>query len=346
MDPNELFVGGKQGWATSSGIELPTFAYYVSDVAALRQRLVRMYVALDLRFTDKRELGLHLQVPDIGIGPWVIPLDKAQIPRIEKQFKILSTCPVVIAGKDGDSISLADTVTDLTFDWSGAYAQALDAFMAKDIAAARAALEPLVAQNPSTLPAAHHLLGRCYRAQNDLVTAIEHYRRAVRAATHTMGHLVPYAAGTLSDLGVAYKKLDQLAKAEYCFRHSLSMRPNHPSALISYFTLLGVWEQGLDYALTRVVAINDKALAMELATMIGQALSREPSSVLAAAIKKSLGVNLAEPLFDLGAFKAEDFFTGLDAVSGDPVRPALPAAAAAPPWEAPVNLRKPWWKFW
>jgi hypothetical protein len=361
MKFDDLWVGGKQDWADAGGMELPVFAFVVKDIAAAERLLRGMYVEFDVRFDTSGALAYHLSVPDVVGAPWAIRLDPAQIPRVEEAARILNICMTMIVQPGHPPIKLTEFFEDLTHDWSGAYARGHRAFMANDLAAAEAALAPLAADQPDSVPAAHHLLGRCHRGRNDFTAAIDHYARAARAATHTQGHFLPRAASILSDMGVSYKKLGQEARAAHCLAHSLRLRPNHPAALGTYFTLFGAWEEGFDYVLTRIAAIgSEPGLLRQLAQAAAGALGKDADELLRRAEAAGRRVDLAgSPLGSSAQIPADEFFAGLAAAVGDAPRPTLtpfatrepgdePASSAAdaPAGEVPPPVKKPWWRFW
>lgn len=361
MQFDDLCVGGNQDWADAGGLELPVFVYVVKDIAAAERLLRGHYIELDVRFNVAGELAYHLSAPDLAGSPWAIPLDPAQVPRIEEAARTLNICMTMIVQPGHPPIKLTEFFEDLTHDWTGAYARGHKAFMAGDLDAAEAALAPLAADLQDSVPAAHHLLGRCHRGRNDFHAAIEHYKRAARAATHTRGHFLPRAAGILSDMGVSYKKLGQEAKAAHCLAHSLRLRPHHPAALATYFTLFGAWEAGFTHVLTRIAAIgSEPGLLKQLTQAAAGALAQDPAALLRKAEADGRGVDLARsPLGSPEPIDAEEFFTALAAASGDAPRPTLtPLATRSPGDAAPTThnnthaaddeppVKKPWWKFW
>jgi hypothetical protein len=122
-------------------------------------------------------------------------------------------CTARIVNERGTkAIDLAPFCQGLRHDWSGKVAAAY-----ADLACGRAreaaeALEPIAAK-AGAVSAAHHLLGRCHRALGHLPEAIECYRKAVRASADEDGKLRPWAAAPLSDMGVAYKRSGDAARA-------------------------------------------------------------------------------------------------------------------------------------
>ncbi len=360
MKFDDLCTGGKQDWADAGGMELPVFVYVVKDLAATERLTRGHYVELDVRFNNAGTLAYHLAVPDIVGAPWAIPLDPAQVPRIDEAARILNICMTMILQPGQAPLKLTEFFEDLTHDWTGAYARGHRAFMAGDLAAAGAALAPLAADQPDSVPAAHHLLGRCHRGRNDFAAAIEHYTRAARAATHTQGHFLPRASSILSDMGVSYKKLGQEAKAAHCLAHSLQLRPNHPAALGTYFTLFGAWEAGFTYALTRIAAIgSEPGLFKQLAQATAGAIAQSPDDVLRRAEAEGRRIDLARsPLGPSAPIPADEFFAGLAAAHGELLRPTLTPMATRSP-DDPGSTRptssaddedppakKPWWKLW
>ncbi len=362
MKFDELYAGGKQDWADAGGMELPVFVFAVKDIAAAERLLRGMYIELDVRFDRAGALAYHLSVPDVVGAPWAIPLNPSQIPRSEEAARLLNICMTMILQPGKPPLKLTEFFEDLTHDWSGAYARGHRAFMAGDLAAAEAALAPLAEDQPDSIPAAHHLLGRCHRGRNDFTAAIEHYTRAAQAATHTQGHLLPRASSILSDMGVSYKKLGQEAKAAYCLAHSLRLRPNHPAALGTYFTLFGAWEAGFTHVLARIAAIgSEPALLKQLAQAAAGALGQSPDELLHRAEAEGRRIDLARsPLGSPAKIPADEFFAGLAAAEGEAPRPTLtPFSPRASGDDAPSTsaqdttpddedrpAKKPWWKFW
>lgn len=356
MKFDELCTGGKQDWSDGGGTELPVFLYTVKDIAATERLLRGMYVDLDVRFDNSGELAYHLTVPDIVGRPWAIPLDPAQVPRIEEAARMLNICMTMIVQPGRPPIQLTEFFEDLTHDWTGAYARGNRSFMAGDLAAAEAELAPLCADQADSVPAAHHLLGRCHRGRNDFNAAIDHYRRAALAATHTQGHFLPRASSILSDMGVSYKKIGQEAKAAFCLAHSLRLRPNHPAALGTYFTLFGAWEDGFEYVLTRIAAIgSEPQLLKQLAGAAAGALGKSPDELLRKAEAAGRRVDVASsPMGPSSPIAADEFFAELAEVKGEAPRPILQpmatrtvgeASASNEAGEAPSH-KKPWWRFW
>ncbi|MGB1016213.1 MAG: hypothetical protein ACPG4T_18905 [Nannocystaceae bacterium] len=340
MDDDPLWRRGGLEFKDASGMELPVFVYSVPDLGEVERLFAGMHVTLDVRYTADRKLGYHLDVPDRKIGPWAIAIDDNQIERVAEGAQLLNLCMTMIVEEGRGSLNLVEFAEDLTHDWSGAYARAHWAFAEGDLDWARRHLEPLTAANPDTIPAAHHLLGRCHRAANDFKAAIEHYRRAARAAVHTKGHFIPLASEILSDMGVSHKKLVEGARAAYCFRTALRMRPNHPASLASLFTCYGPWREGLLCAMTRIAAVgSDDALVVTLANAAASLTGDDPAALLATAKRAARGVDLTDrPFGPAGPVLADEFFAALDGLpaAGEPERFPLPEVAAS----------KPWWKFW
>ena len=59
-------------------------------------------------------------------------------------------------------------------------------------------------------------------------------------------------------MGVTYKKLGELGRAVHCFMHSLELRPNHPEALLSFFSLFPSEEKLVLFGAARVFAIGGR----------------------------------------------------------------------------------------
>jgi tetratricopeptide (TPR) repeat protein len=354
MNLDQLYKGGKQDWAEAGGMELPVFLFFVTDIAATKKIIDGMYIDLDVRFNKKQDLAYHLEVPDLKMNPWAITIEPSQLERTAEAASMLNICMTMIMQPNGDSVKLTEYFEDLTHDFSGTYAGAHEAFAHGNISLTELLLTPLTEANPDSLPAAHHLLGRCYRAKNDFATAVQHYARGAKAATHTKGHFLPRASGILSDMGVSYKKMGEEAKAAHCLSHSLRLRPNHPSALGTYFTLFGSWEEGFIYCMTRIAAIgSDPEFVKIVAQSAGGALGRAPGQLESEANAAARNVDIARsPIGSTAPIDAAAFFQTLEATSGDAQRPVLTPMtkgtsvhigdSSAPS----TSTAKPWWKFW
>jgi hypothetical protein len=94
-------------------------------------------------------------------------------------------------------------------------------------------------------------------------------------------------------MGVAFKRLGHPDRAIHCFLHSLSLRPNHPEALLSFFSLLSSDETLVLFGAARVMAIGgrDQMVAEYLANYA--AFSKgNPEALLAEATRLSLKMDL------------------------------------------------------
>ncbi len=277
----ELFTGGGYARVPSHGTEVPAFVYEVTDVDAASAVVANMYVDLELRRLADGKLAMHLEVPDRATRPWAISIAPDDIARMESAEEAARQCRAVIRGPDHRVIDLDAFIRERDHDWSGRFADALTAFNAGDVDTAGRILEQLTLSHPQRLACAHHLLGRCERARDHLGAAVEHYGAAARlAVSSTSGHFLPYAAGVLSDLAVAYRRMEQLPRAAFCLRHSLSLRPNHPAALATYFTLFGAWHAGWVYGAARIRALGGaEALVSRLVETGSKVLDVDPRAL-------------------------------------------------------------------
>lgn len=301
----EVFAGGKCEWSRRGGAR-PRFTFIVHDLPRVESLLHAMFVELTVRMTDQKGLVFCLDVPDRGLGSWSIPVHEHDRIRLASDP---GDCGVLIRGDSpASALDLDPFCLGLRHDWSGCEAQAFADLVRGDVASAMAALQPLT-QRKDAPASAHHLLGRCHRALGNLDQAISCYCAAVRASTAPDGVLRPWAAGPLSDLGVAFKKLGAPAQAIHCFLHSLHLRPNHPEALLSCFSILALDDTYALFAAARVLAIggHEDLVAQFLANYASFA-GKPVADLTAEARKAAVRVNLVEWPFRRQGFERFDTF--------------------------------------
>lgn len=341
---NGLIDGGSYELREQGGMTVPLFAFHTPDMAATEAVLKDMYVDLDVRFNQAGKLAYHLGVPDRQLQPAAIPIAEHDLPRVIAGAALLNTCVTVIVDDHGGSLSLDRFCLDLEHDWTRNYATGLREFQAGNLDAAVTPLQFLV-DTESRAPAVHHLLGRCHRARGDLNAAVHHYLGAVRNACSSTGdRMLPAAAGPLSDMGVAFKKLGMSGKAAHCFLHSLHLRPNHPEALLTFVTLFPQTEALVCYGLGRVLAIGGHAsLVDQVITGIAAARNLAVADLRAKVEGAAARVDLAAwPLARPDLAQYTTFHEGLERLglhgtSNDP---------GASPLADTLPVARPWWKFW
>jgi len=317
----ELLSAGECDWPGRRAAGLARFTFRVGDFERVQGLLANMFVELTVRPLRGGGTAFCLDVPDRDLGTWSIPLREGD--RI-KLARGSGECTARIVNERGTkAIDLAPFCQGLRHDWSGKVAAAY-----ADLACGRAreaaeALEPIAAK-AGAVSAAHHLLGRCHRALGHLPEAIEGYRKAVRASADEDGKLRPWAAAPLSDMGVAYKRVGDAARAIHCFLHSLHLRPNHPEALLSFFSLMAVEEGYVLFGAARVLAMGGQdELVDQFLDSYSCVSGREIGALRSEALKLSAKVDLAKWPLQRAAFeKLSAFERGLD--SGT----AVSAAAA------------------
>lgn len=254
MGLEALQAGG--GYELSGGRPL-RFVFSTTDLDAVERQLRGMFVELSLRLDERGQLSYCLGVPDRTTRPWVIALSERDLPRLAARARSAGGCPTAIRDPSGRELDLEAFSRDLEHDWSGRTSRALAAFLGGGLDAAERILRPVVRESPRGLPLSHHLLGRCYRRRGALAEAVDCYRAAVRAACNPVSRrLIPYAAAPLSDLAVAFKLLGEPEKAADCFLHSLHLRPNHPEALLSFFSLFPEDERLVLFGAARALAVG------------------------------------------------------------------------------------------
>jgi tetratricopeptide (TPR) repeat protein len=310
MKLERFFTGGTYSFCPVEGGdgEVPCFVFEASDAGAVERALQAMYVEPSVRFDTSGELAYCLTIPDRDLRPWAIPVRREDLARLAAAAATARSCPTLIAC--GERIfDLQPFTKALTHDWSGGVARAILAFGRNDLAQAMEELKAIAAGHPDSIPSAHHLLGRCFRSLDRLEEATACYRRAVRAAVDSEGRLVPFAAGPLSDLGVAFKRMGDTARAVHCFLHSLHLRPNHPEALLTFFSLFPTDEKLVLYGAARVLAIGGRdELVGSFLFNYGSARGRDLGVLLALARQMSLELDLLEWPLDNPKFASHEEF--------------------------------------
>ncbi|NEO88039.1 MAG: tetratricopeptide repeat protein [Spirulina sp. SIO3F2] len=244
---------------TATDQEIPVFTFIVEDISTVKALFQDMYVNFDIRWNSQGKLAFHLDVPDRNMIPWAIPINPTDMEHLQQGAAALNLCLPIVQNDQGESIDLKKFAWDVTYDWSQTYAQAHQAFTENSLTTAKQLLLQCLAENPQPAPAVYHLLGRSVKGLGELDQAIDYYVKAIaltRDATGTT--LLPKAAGILSDLGVAFKQKGDLPRAIHCFLHSLTLRPNHPAALITFATLFTRTPGLMTYCLARVMVIDPR----------------------------------------------------------------------------------------
>jgi tetratricopeptide (TPR) repeat protein len=313
----ELFAGGDCEWPARRGAPA-RFTFRVRDLSKVTELFHGMFIELSVRPIRGGGLAFCLDVPDRELGTWSIPVregDRLKLARTAGECGARVAC-------NGDALELAPFASGLRHDWSGKVAQAFAALSSGDPDAARRSLRPVCARSEAP-PAAHHLLGRCYRALGVLDEAIDCYRAAVRQSADEAGLLHPFAAGVLSDMGVAYKKQGDPARAVHCFLHSLHLRPNHPEALLSFFSLMALDDSYVVFGASRVLALGGRdALVDEFLASYASFAKKSARALRADAERLAQKVDLTQwPLRRPGFGRLAAFERGLEG--------KLEAAAAA-----------------
>lgn len=343
MDFANLYSGGSYTFKD----QLPVFNFRAADWQAALALFKGMYVELQVRNDAKGQLAYALSVPDRGIPPWSIPIDpdhRAMLSQGAKEFGHVATyvqCP------GPKTIDLSEFSADVEHDWSGRYGRASDLLAAKKLDEAEAIAVELADDCHDRLPIAHHLMGRCHRAQNRLPEAIACYRTALGMLKKKREKtFLPSAAGVLSDMGVAYKRSGDAARAACCLTWALSLRPNYPEALATFVTLFKENDALVAQACARMAALGRDKLAEQIATGYAAEYKKDGARLLAIAKHAAKDLDLAKwPL----ALKKEDlspekFLAALDAASGEPASPVLemlPEPPPEPPKPEPVPEPKP-----
>ncbi|NEO85326.1 MAG: tetratricopeptide repeat protein [Spirulina sp. SIO3F2] len=330
-EASALCKGGRYEIRGTGGLEIPIFTFLVDDIPKARALLQDMYVGFDVRFDATGQLAFHLEIPDRKMTPWSIPIAYEDLERLKAGSEMLGGCvPIVTDGK-GESIDLKDFAMDITYDWGRAYCKARKAFDTNAIEIAGQLLLPFLDANPKQVPAAHHLFGRCSKQLGGIDTAIEYYGRAIAIAVNAMGtQLLPMAAGMLSDMGVAFKQKGDIPRAIHCLLHSLTLRPNHPEALLTFVTLFGQEPELIVYGLARVSVIDPQnALVAKVIQGFAPSLKTTPEQLRARVQRCAEGkVDLSHWPFAREEFKTyQSFKAGLDDASRVATKPRVPASA-------------------
>jgi len=320
MEFFELYAGG--GYTFCEGdLDVPCFYFATRDLPRLSERFLKnTYLELSVRQDTRGGLAYCLDLPDRQVAPWAIPLRQEDLPRISRVAEAGRLIPTVIRSLDGVLLDLEGYVKGLELDWSGAVAQAQGHFMEGQVKDALRLVGELVSRRPQGLPAAHHLLGRCHRVLGELPRAIASYHSAAHAASDpATGEFIPYAAGPLSDMAVAYKQLGDVAKAVHCFMRSLHLRPNHPEALLSFFSLFPDDERLVLYGAARTLAVGGRDELVEQYLVNYSASSGKDLALLGALARQMVSEGdlghwpFASPEFR----KVESFERGLGAPSAE-----------------------------
>ena len=295
MPFNALFAGGDCELRKSGRAR---FTFLVHDFARVTELFRGMFVELSVRLGKNDGLCFCLDLPDRDLGSWAIPVqDGARL----KLARGRGDCEVRIESETGTVVSLAPFAEGLGHDWSGGVARAVD-FLGKGDAESAAALLLPIAARRTAPPSAHHLLGRCHRALGRLPEAISCYREAVRHSA-AAGVLKPWAAGPLSDMGVAFKKAGEAGRAVHCFLHALHLRPNQPEALLSFFSLMALDDAYVLFAAARVLALGaGDEMVEEYLESYARITGREQAALLCEARQLAKKVDLLDwplhrPLF-------------------------------------------------
>jgi tetratricopeptide (TPR) repeat protein len=308
----ELYAGGGYEIASSNDRDAAplSFHFETRDLAEFERFTSGMYVELSLRPDRRGELAWCLDVPDRNVVPWSIPIQPEDLPKLGQRAGLMDGVPTVVYSGEGRAIDLTPFARHLQHDWSGRVGRALVDYSRGEPDKAQALLEEVVAEHRGAIPGAHHLLGRCRRAKGELREAIGCYHAAVRAASDRVsGRMIPYAAGPLSDMGVAYKKLGEVGRAVHCFLHSLWLRPNHPEALLSFFSMMPESEEYVLFAAARVMAIGgSEDLAAEFLANFARYHGADSDQLKAKAKRLARRVDLLRWPFGKPEFSRLDVF--------------------------------------
>lgn len=325
---------------------VPVFSFHATDLERARALLRDMYVELDVRLDAGGRLAYVLGVPDRQLEPAAIAVDEREAPHIASAAARHGGVVTLVVDDHGGSVPLDRFSVDLAHDWTRNYARALQAFQADDLDVAIGALQFLV-DTRSEVPAVHHLLGRCHRARGDLRTAIHHYLGAVHRACGRLGeHLLPAAAGPLTDLAFAFKRLGSTGKAAHCLLHALHLRPNHPEALLGFVTVFPQTDALVVHALARVVALGGRE-DMLTAAIAGITAARggDPADLRRQAEDAALRVDLSTwPLARADLERYTSFHDGLQRLGTSTIAGSAASSASLPVTEE--HPARPWWKFW
>ena len=256
MQFHELFLGGGYSFVAGEP-ELPCFYFGTRDLSATVRLLRGMHVDFSVREGEDGSLAYVLDVPDRQVRPWAIPLHAPDLPKLERAARLCDLCPTVIRDEEGLLLDLGDFAEGLEQDFSGRLARGLTALAREDLSRAVDLFGAVAADRKEGAPAAHYLLGRCFRDLGELDRARASFLQSIRnAAGLANGQLIPFTAAPLSDLAVLCKHQGEAERAVHCFLHSLALRPNQPEALLSFFSLVGSEEALVLYGAARVLAIG------------------------------------------------------------------------------------------
>ncbi len=346
MAAGGVIVGGSYEFHTWGEHESPVFSFLTTDLARAASLVRDMFVEFDVRLDRTGRLAYHLGVPDRQVEPAGIAVQPADLPHVAAAAADLRSCPARIVDGRGGVLGLDRFTEGLAHDWSGTYARALHDFHGGRPDQTVAALTEVA--DDSCVPAVHHLLGRAHKARGDLGAAVPHLLDGVRHASASSGDkLLPAAAGILTDLAIAFKKLGMTGKAAHCLLHALHLRPNQPDALLAFATLFPATDALHIYALARVLVIGPhhdrvRECADGLAQSTGTAVADIMRQVDEAAARVDLAV---WPLARADLGRSPGFFAGLDRLG---LHASGPAAAEDTLLTSDSGTRstRPWWKFW
>lgn len=347
MAAGGVIVGGSYEFHTWGEHESPVFSFLATDLARAASLVRDMFVELDVRLDRSGRLAYHLGIPDRLVEPTGIAVQPADLPHVADAVAALRTCPARIVDGRGGTINLERFTEGLAHDWSGAYARALHDFVGGRPEQTITALAPLA--DGSRVPAVHHLLGRAYKVRGDAATAVPHLLEGVRQASASHGDkLLPAAAGILTDLGIALRKLGMNGKAAHCLLHALKLRPNNPDALLAFATMFPATDALHIYALGRVLAIgHHQGRVRECAGVLAQSTGTAVADIMRQAEEAAVRVDLATwPLArpDLGLRRS--FFDGLDRLGMQSSGAASEETLLASDSGTGTARARPWWKFW
>jgi len=325
MQFHQLFFGGGLSFCAvgGQGVEVPCFTFNTRDLSRTREFFRGMYVDLSVRLRPGGGLAYCLDLPDRSVEPWSIPVAGPELDRLRREAALFDSCPTRVRDPEGACLDLMPFVAGLKHDWSGRVAQGLSALGREETDLAAGLFRQVADENPCAIPAAHHLLGRCLRICERLDEAVGCYHAAVRAAASPSGDLVPFCAGPLSDMGVAFKKKGDAARAVHCFLHSLHLRPNHPEALLTFFSLFATDDKLVVYGAARVLAVGGRPeMVMQYLANYGAFAGSDPALLLALATNLAGRMDLTRwPLGRKDFGRLDAFERGLDSPPPAPSQP-------------------------
>ena len=299
----------------------------------MKQAFLGMFVDLQVRCDAKGDLAYVLGVPDRGVPPWSIAIDPDERRRLSEVAREVGVVAYVQC--PAGTIDLNQFAEDVEHDWSGRWSKAGDLITAGKIDEAETLLNELLADSPNRLPIARHALGRCHRAKNRLPEAIACFREAAAMVRRRRDKaFLPSAAGILSDLGVAYKRSGDYARAACCLTWALSLRPNHCEALATFATLFGESDALFVNVCARILAIGGRdKLAEQLAGGYAGEYKKDAAKLLELARWAAKDLDLARWPLALAKeeLTPEKFFAALDAAAGEPKAPVLAMPVLPPP---------------